>query len=804
MRGWRRLLEGVQQQNFMALSPLQRAVLALTRLAEWVGAAKGLDVTPAVPRDAMTIWGAGAIHPLQLLENQYQSIVRAAGRAAGGNDDARNKAEFSALEKYFFFLPSVPPTWFGPMPLDPTKWTIAEQLKQIKRDLTRIAAGIEANVAAHVGNAGPVPAQVKDVADWLTRTFQAFFSPEPAPTAEQQALPFCQNISLRLARVRQALLDPQPTWQTFRDAVQELRQVHDAQETALGSLASVQLSYPIEGFYLFRLLVRYRITSSKPLTAEIAAGVSGDLTSLLANQPWLGPFMTQQLVALRMDLQAIDANNICFFLKGGRAIQYAQNTPHLGQNDWDTQILINPHLEPEKWYELLRRVANAVLVRLELCKAGFSTLLQCNAHNFLVALDTAQLPGAPAPMDPAHPDLNPDPPWNDDSLPPEDRIGAKAELIDVGMPRRDTVQAVEQWERFRGNIQYAPNGMPFPGAIYYAEEYLLMLRDAIDRGVENDPKTVRRQDRLFNLLNSGLAGIANALEDIDRQIDLATFELSMAAIDAVGSQAQRRLLMVVLEQFIYSYGMDRPGEEGLAKSFDSFFAEHVEVLPVQNNAVGVMLVVHLAADISDLMQTHFDLRAAFRVTQDGPLQAVMRQVAGLSRQTEQLPVQVVVTGGYAAFLYGDYLKYSGNFRLEQVPCIGMGVFGDGQLVSDPKAVMDMIQASIQTMAPIYSPNMVLQRTGDASLRLLWTADVRMGVLTYAPTLLEISLPQDHWHWTDPSFVWGFPVLGLGELVADYRARSAHVQEFGARKRLLSAMGEVSELAVQTIAPPTFR
>jgi hypothetical protein len=772
-------------------------------MAEWVTAVKGVDVTPTTPRDGMTTWGAAAIHPLQALENQYQSIVRAAVRAAGGTYDKRRDAEFSAMQKFFLFFTGVPPALFGPAPLDPTKWPISDQLKQIKRDLTRIAADIKANSDANVLQAGSVPAQLKEAADWLTLTFKAFFSPELAPTEEQQALPFFQDVALSLAKARQWLGDP-PTWDLLMEVDKELVKVQKAQQSALGQLASLQLSYPIEGFYLYRLLVRYRITSSKPLTADISADISGDLTALLANQPWLRPWMTQQLVALRNELAAIDPNNILFFLKGGRAIKYVQGVPQQGEKDWDTQILINPNLEPAQWYDLMRRVNNAVLIRLELCKAGFFTLLQCNATNFLVALDTAQLPGAPDPADPmTHPDYNQDFPWDDDSLSPSNSIGCKAELIDVGMPRRDTVEAAEQWAQLSGNILYAADGMPFPAAIYYVEEYLIMLREAI-AGISPMAKVAKRQERLYGLLNQNLAGIVAATDDIDRKIDLVTFELSMAAIDAVGNIAQRRLLLVVLDQFISSYRLDQPGEEGLAKSFDSYFAEHVEVMSEQDNPVGMMLVAELAADASTVMKAHLEARAAFRTAQDNVLQAVMRQVAGLSRPNEQLAVQVVVTGGYAAFLYGDYLKYSGAFRLEPVPCITMGVFADGQRANDPAAIMDMFQASVEAALQNYPPNMVLQRTGNASLRLLWTAEVRMGAFTYAPTLLEIVLPQDYLHWSDPSFVWGFPVLGLGELVAEYRSRSAHTQEFGARQRLLSAMGEVSELALQAIAPATLR
>ena len=105
----------------------------------------------------------------------------------------------------------------------------------------------------------------------------------------------------------------------------------------------------IETFYLFRLLIRFRIEFNDVISAEDVAETSGDLTKLVTNnQPWLSVWIRDKLLVLAQLLDEIDkSGNTRFFLKGGRAIKYLEGNPQQGENDWDTQILINPNLPAE-------------------------------------------------------------------------------------------------------------------------------------------------------------------------------------------------------------------------------------------------------------------------------------------------------------------------------------------------------------------------------------------------------------------------------------------------------------------------
>jgi hypothetical protein len=52
---------------------------------------------------------------------------------------------------------------------------------------------------------------------------------------------------------------------------------------------------------------------------------------------------------------------ILYFLKGGRALNYFLGTPEKGENDWDTQVVIDPSLPPEEWYQAFTKI-HAVLL----------------------------------------------------------------------------------------------------------------------------------------------------------------------------------------------------------------------------------------------------------------------------------------------------------------------------------------------------------------------------------------------------------------------------------------------------------
>ncbi len=71
-----------------------------------------------------------------------------------------------------------------------------------------------------------------------------------------------------------------------------------------------------------------------------------------------------------------------FFVKGGRALNFFLGTPEKGENDWDTQVVIDPRLPAEKWYQCFSEVHDVLLTTLQTFKAEFTQLVKDNAPAF--------------------------------------------------------------------------------------------------------------------------------------------------------------------------------------------------------------------------------------------------------------------------------------------------------------------------------------------------------------------------------------------------------------------------------------
>src|SRR5262249_18370611 len=72
----------------------------------------------------------------------------------------------------------------------------------------------------------------------------------------------------------------------------------------------------------------------------------------------------------------------------------------------------------------------------------------------------------------------------------------RAELIDISIPRRDTVEAIEQWDRVRDQIENV-KGVYVPGYAYYIDEYILMAREVYARRSRSVDKFLSRMPRAY-------------------------------------------------------------------------------------------------------------------------------------------------------------------------------------------------------------------------------------------------------------------------------------------------------------------
>jgi hypothetical protein len=153
-------------------------------------------------------------------------------------------------------------------------------------------------------------------------------------------------------------------------------------------LAAVKMNYAIGSFYLFRLLVQFAIQSDQEVTDEVRAKVSGTLTSLLHNDKaymsWLSAWLTEKISQIGDEVEKLNTggNKVAFFLKGGRALKYFLGKPQEGENDWDTQILINPELPAKEWYRIFSKVHDVMLAKLTEFKAEFTDLVETHKGDF--------------------------------------------------------------------------------------------------------------------------------------------------------------------------------------------------------------------------------------------------------------------------------------------------------------------------------------------------------------------------------------------------------------------------------------
>ena len=151
---------------------------------------------------------------------------------------------------------------------------------------------------------------------------------------------------------------------------------------------------------------------------------------------WVSEWLTRKIAELGTEVNKLNAPNkqrVIFFLKGGRALNYYLGTPEKGENDWDTQVVINPHLPAEEWYDCFNQVHDRLLVMLTAFKAEFTDLVQKNAAQFAEYLKDKSGPAA-ADVLIVHLDHR----WFFDVAPDEaavDRARGLAELVSARLAR---------------------------------------------------------------------------------------------------------------------------------------------------------------------------------------------------------------------------------------------------------------------------------------------------------------------------------------------------------------------------------
>ena len=765
----------------MALPPAKRA---LARVATIASAQANLPIELAAQKDQAFLWGAAAVHPMQALETSFRRVVRAA-EERGGDPARQRERESAAMEEYFFFEASnVRLLGVGrdegfdgmPFPLP------ADAMRHARHEWYGAREALAAGGAAGGGAAARIDATRRA----LQRVQQPFLPPEN-PTGV--VVP-----SVAQARLRIAAPGAAPA------VLANLKQAITLLGDAVEGDASVQAFYIIEPFYLSRLLVRYRVRSRHQLTDDQVANASGALTATLNRQQWLTDWLAHAMIDLeRVVLHPDVQPNVRFFLKGGRALAYLFGRPQDGANDWDSQVLINPDLPADEWYAVYRKVSNRLLVALMRKKAEFYSLLNANA----APLINLPLPvGVPVdPFDDAAPD-----PGTIPETPEEDRDeddeetpfsrSCKAELIDVGMPRRDTIECREQWVQLAQDIIRPTEGMPIPGYAYYIDEYLTMVREFFAGEPRAQAKAHKRIERLAELLARDSAAIA--ILDAYQRIPNTILQIAAqpVAIFAAGQLPPARqplhyVLIELLDQFATAYDMEL--EPLLAAEFAEFFVEwmpQAEALADQEARARFRLSVDAApmADaigfgqwLSARLQAHVAGRAALIAAQREAIDELIRTLyaASIFDQRNEYELQLAIGGSLAAALHADYQNARGA-TLEPVGKITIGLYYTDRAI-DPAVAIELVKP---LLAGFVAPQPgALFEMDDSHLGKLLLFAANLEIIEpfgpYQPLVIEIVAKRVR---VRPliSFIWGLPVLSLRDLIIEYQTRAAHVVEFAMR------------------------
>ena len=774
----------------------------------------GVKVVWPSQKDSALLWASAAIHPMQPLQNTYQRLVRDACRDIRDDDEKKAK-EGEELGHYCYFEAAPPRLLAQPKNAE---GGLEERLSKVEKDIAKITQA----VAEGVEDKSEITPEARARAERALSNMlvvRGFYS------NGQVNVPALSTADRWLAGLDLDIREAK-AWAQFEKIARRLGQAHREMTRVYTGMCCIQNFHVIEPFYLFRLLVKFRIESDSAVPALKRMEVSSIVTSLLhnhENQAWLFNWLRDKLIELNGSLQSACGDNVKFFLKGGRAAKYLVHLPTKGENDWDTSIVINPNLRAAAWYENFLKVHNIVLVFLQKAKAEF--LIQCFTHakKFGETLDAARAQEAAANEEQesnqageaicdlitdleaigdmqAETAIRISDEQAADKEPVLDVVkeSCKAELIDIGIPRRDTVEAFEVWEHFVPDV-FTVEGMPIPGHLYYISEYVMMIRDAFADNSISLGKTPKRIIRLREVLV--LPDLAPFVLRERGHIPPAVLPASVPLVDGL-PVAEKSVLTVLLKQFAGALDLDV--DPGLAKCFDTLFSSTVgarkakahypgsltQAIAAQSgyngDHVNVGDAIGYAQWVAETVGKHIaGPRAKFMKEQRKVLGSFVKAIytASIFSQEDGLEVQFAVTGSFAALLHAEYAGFERMDDLDPLRRVDLKIYC--QADGDPATVRELVLPLVQQyLSHPQTVHFKLVLHGEDSICLYWPSEVGFGEdFNYTPLVVKITVQKCEEDWPQLAFVRGFPVLALRDLIWEYKRTAGHVEELFTQRKL---------------------
>jgi hypothetical protein len=582
-------------------------------------------------------------------------------------------------------------------------------------------------------------------------------------------------------------------------------------------LASVRMNHLIDTFYLFRLLVRYQVQSEQDVSESLRIDLSGELTKRLHNgdparMAWLSQWLTRKVADLgtRMNElnRQLDERQVIFFVKGGRALNFFLGTPEKGENDWDTQVVINPNLKAPVWYEAFARVHDELLSALQAYNREFAQLVQDHAAEFSDYLDDVD---APAALEDEEPDEN----EISDVGSGYEHASCKAELIDIGIPRRDSSAALEEWTQLSApGALLVKDGVVYPHRPYYLNEYLMMIREAFlpKADVHKAPKRILR----FSLLLQRADGGGEAPDATRRMRALPRTAERIAAL----SEAPRReLFRMIGAQFAQAYSLLQDKELGavldgeaaglitspppLAGELKQALDQAVATGKFEKGILDVATDVGVAHALSERMIEHGRLRNQFFGQRGEYFHDVLVALAEkTAAPLGAIGAQFAVTGAYAARLHAEQL-HAPITGLEPIRRIVVhlqfrrGEAKEAEVIARVRDIVREVVSTMQELEPIDLDGTEDPRNRAVAVRWKTPIPFRDGGPTYHPLVLKVRAAEQRGDALPIlASIRNIPVLDLRYLVDDYIRKTSKVHEHGARRVLGMATSAVLDMMSQ--------
>ncbi|HEX6519710.1 MAG TPA: hypothetical protein VF070_06790 [Streptosporangiaceae bacterium] len=153
--------------------------------------------------------------------------------------------------------------------------------------------------------------------------------------------------------------------------------------------------------------------------------------------------------------------------------------------------------------------------------------------------------------------LIPDAPPNIDFDVFKQQFKFRAELLDISVPRDDSLETAEQWAHVRDHIKTDGQGIPLPDGSYFLDEYVLMFREVLDKSSSSVHKLTKRLKRACLIADVYARELGDGL--VARYKLLANrypvFDEALTALKGNVRPANLLVFMRMCEQLVDSYDL---------------------------------------------------------------------------------------------------------------------------------------------------------------------------------------------------------------------------------------------------------